>query len=118
MERHMYFDYIYIDDLIQIIDWFLFNEPAFHRYNVCTGQQHDLFELAEMIRNMIDCDIPIILKDGEWKTPYTGDNTRLTTEMGKLSFTPIHKAVEEMILFYQKNGFVDKYSKTCIESRK
>lgn len=105
MDRHMYFDYLYIDDLIKILDWFLTNDPEFHRYNICTGRQYDLYDLARIIRDKIDRDATIALKGEEWKPPYTGDNTRLTEEMGKQSFTPVEKAIEEMIRYYEENGF-------------
>lgn len=106
MQQHMYFDYIYIDDLIKIIDWFLFNESEFHRYNVCTGEQYDLYDLAKIVRGIIDCDTEIMLEREGWKLPYIGDNTRLMNELGGFSFTPIKKSIGEMIQYYRKNGFV------------
>ncbi len=105
MEQHMYFDYIYIVDLIKIVDWFLVSEPEFHRYNVCTGEQHDLYDLAQTIRDIMNSDAEIILKREGWKLPYMGDNARLKKEIGEFSFTPINKSIEELIQYYKKNGF-------------
>ncbi len=105
MDGHMYFDYIYIDNLIKIADWFLENEPMFHRYNVCTGHQYDLYDLAQIIKDEMDCSMAITLNREEWKLPYSGDNSRLIAEMGEQLFTPVEEGIREMIEYYKKNGF-------------
>ena len=107
MDRHMYFDYLYIDDLIRILEWFLIHEPEYRHYNICSGQPVDLYDLALFIREEVNADAEIILSGADWKSPYTGDNSRLRLEMGELlSLTPIRDAIRALIAHYRENGFI------------
>lgn len=105
MNQNMYFDYLYVNDLIPILEWFLSHEPAHHHYNVCSGQRIELLSLARMV--IEETGIPgeiTILQDG-LKTEYTGSNRRLEEELGGLRFTPVRIAVQELIQYYQEHGF-------------
>lgn len=105
MNQNMYFDYLYVNDLIPILEWFLSHEPAHHHYNVCSGQRVELLSLARMV--IEETGIPgeiTILQDG-LKTEYTGSNRRLEEELGGLRFTPVRIAVQELIQYYQEHGF-------------
>ena len=105
MDRNMYFDYLYINDLAKIMEWFLNHAPAHHHYNVCTGQEIDLLSLAHIIREETGSDAEIMLNSMDWKPPYTGSNARLLSEMGEFQFTPIRTAVRELAVWYRENGF-------------
>lgn len=105
MNQNMYFDYLYIDDLIPILEWFLTHEPRHHHYNVCSGQRFELLALARMVRRETEIPAEITIKQDGWKLEYTGNNDRLRTEMGGLSLTPIRTAIQEMIAYYRQEGF-------------
>ncbi len=108
MDRHMYFDYLYTRDLVKIMDWFLAHEPRHHHYNVCSGQENDLFALARIIQEETGTHAEIVLNGPDWKPAYSGSNERLETEMGKMELTPLRAAVREMISWYLENGFTEK----------
>ena len=105
MDRNMYFDYLYVDDLAVILEWFISHEPKYQHYNVCSGQPVTLLSLAEIVKEEMASDARIIKAGEDWKSAYTGDNTRLITEYGELSLTPMREAIREMIAFYRENGF-------------
>lgn len=105
INQNMYFDYLYVNDLIPILEWFLNHEPVHHHYNVCSGQRVELLSLARMV--IEETGIPgeiTILQDG-LKTEYTGSNRRLQEELGRLRFTPVRTAVQELIQYYREYGF-------------
>lgn len=101
LSRNVYFDYLYIDDLCRIMEWFIENEPKHHHYNVCRGEHIDLKTLGEMIRNItkIPCDF-LIAQEG-FKREYSGNNERLLSEIGDFEFTPIEKSIEELYGYYK-----------------
>jgi len=105
MNQNMYFDYLYITDLISILEWFLTHEPARHHYNVCSGQRVELLSLAEMVIEETGMPGEIVILRGGLKPEYTGDNSRLLAEMGKLSLTSMRTAIRELVAYYRENGF-------------
>lgn len=105
MDRPMFFDYLYVNDLARIMDWFFSHEPKHHRYNVCSGAPVELTELARLVKEETGSAAELVINGSERKPPYTGDNSRLRAELGELWLTPMPKAVRDMVAFYQKNGF-------------
>lgn len=94
------FDYLYIDDLCGIIEWFIEHEPKHKHYNVCTGQPVALSDLANRINEVSGLKREIqIAKDG-WQSEYSGDNSRLLSEMGGFSFTNKIESIQEMWNYY------------------
>lgn len=105
MNQNMFFDYLYIDDLISILDWFLTHEPSHHHYNVCSGQRAELLSLARMVIEETGEPGEIAILHEGLKPEYTGDNSRLRAEMGELPLTPMRTAVRELVQHYRVHGF-------------
>lgn len=106
MNQNMYFDYLYIDDLVTVMEWFLTHEPAHHHYNVCTGERVTLLSLAQMVISETGIPAEIETRQAGWKPEYTGDNRRLRKEMGEaFRLTPMSTAIREMVSYYRAHGF-------------
>lgn len=103
IRKDCFFDYLYIDDLISIVKWFLENNPKYHDYNICYGRPYLLSELAAMVKNISKTDQEIVLLNNHMNLDYTGDNTRLCTELNDFSFMPIKKAIEDLLSYYIHN---------------
>ena len=103
IEKNVYFDYLWIEDLCNIMKWFIENEPKHKHYNVCRGQKIDLYSLACMVREILGINCDIIVKEPGWKLEYTGNNQRLLREMGEYKFTSFKDSIRELCVFYQKN---------------
>ena len=97
------FDFLYVEDLPAIVTWFLENTPASHDYNVCHGIPYALTKLAEMVREISGKQLAIHLKSRRRNLDYTGDNSRLRSEMQGLNITPMDKAIEELYRYYQEH---------------
>lgn len=96
INKNVYFDYIYIDDLIKIIDWFILNEPKEKIYNVTTGNKIDLISLATLINETSDEESEIrVLNDG-LNNEYTSSNNRLLSELGEFDFTSHKESIIKM----------------------
>lgn len=101
IQKNVYFDYLWIDDLCRIMEWFLKNEPAYKQYNVCRGSRIDLYYLACMIREILDLDCEIIVREQGWKPEYTGNNKRLLKEIGDFPFTGFQESICRLCEFYK-----------------
>lgn len=103
LHQNVYFDYLWVDDLVDILIWFIENEPRQKRYNVCRGRKIDLYSLAVMVKEILEIDCEIVVDMPGWKPEYTGDNGRLLKEIGGYSFTGFRESVAELCAYYKRN---------------
>lgn len=103
IQKNVYFDYLWIDDLCKIMRWFLEHEPKHQRYHVCRGRKIDLYSLAELVKRTLRSDCRILVKETGWKPEYSGDNQRLLREMGGFSFTGFAESVAQLSDYYQSH---------------
>lgn len=110
LQKHARFDYLWVDDLVQILKWFIENEPKKKRYNVCRGESIDLYSLAEMVKEILGTDNSIVVKERGWKPEYSGDNRRLLMEIGGFCFTGLEEAVNILCEYYKR--IIDEIDET------
>lgn len=103
IQKNVYFDYLWVDDLCNIMEWFIENTPQYKHYNVCTGSGKDLYFLACTVKKVLKKDCNIIIKEKGWKPEYTGNNERLIREVGDFSFEDTEKAILKLYEYYKKN---------------
>jgi GDP-L-fucose synthase len=103
MRQNVFFDYIWVRDLIRMTEWALKTKTGYKHYNACTGQQVDLLTLAHLIKDVTGADVPIMVGKNGLKPEYSGDNTRIMNEMGEFDFTPLPKALEMLCDYYRRN---------------
>lgn len=101
IQKNVYFDYLWIDDLCRILEWFVKKEPDYKQYNVCRGSKIDLYTLACMIREVLNIDCEIIVGEQGWKPEYTGNNNRLLQEIGDFQFTGFKESIYNLGEFYR-----------------
>lgn len=101
LSQNMFFDYIYIDDLVNIMRFFIENKPQHHHYNICRGEHIDLFSLGQIIRDVMKSDCEFQVAKGGYKREYSGDNSRLLKEIGKYQFSPFEKTIEDLADYYK-----------------
>jgi len=100
VRRECYFDFLSIEDLPAIVEWFIEGAPAWHDYNVCMGRPYRLTELAELVRSVSGKDLPIQLLSEERNLDYTADNSRLRGENPALRITPMEEALRGLYAWY------------------
>jgi len=103
VRRDCYFDFLSIEDLPEIVRWFIENTPDHHDYNIAHGRQYKLTELAELVRKVSGKDLPIRLLSDERNVDYSADNSRLLTQIPGLSITPMEEALRDLYAYYERN---------------
>jgi GDP-L-fucose synthase len=100
INRNVNFDYMFIDDVVEITDWFINNNPKEKVFNVCTGVAISLSELAKKILKITGKKLDIIiLKEGMGRE-YSGDNTKLINEIDNFSFKNIDECILDLYNWY------------------
>lgn len=103
IRRNVRFDWLYIDDLMPIIQWFIHNEPKHKDYNLCSGSVHGLLEVAQMILKVEDKNLPIYVCNDEQALEYSGCNHRLLEEIGDLRFISTDEAIHVLYHWYKQS---------------
>lgn len=101
LSQNMYFDYIYIDDLVNIMRYFIENKPIYKHYNVCRGEHIDLASLGRMIRDVMKSDCEFLIAAEGYKKEYSGNNSRLIGELDSYHFKPFEETIEELAEYYR-----------------
>ena len=97
IRQDCYFDYMHVNDVAKVIEYFIYHNPKYHSYNVCSGTRILLSDIANIVRTQMNSKSKILLlKDGLNKE-YTGSNKRLLSEIGKLEFTSIEDGIKLQI---------------------
>jgi len=93
-------DYLYIDDLIIILDKFLNTQVKYKDYNVTPDSSIDLITLAKKINKAAKNKVKIIVNQRGLGNEYTGSNKRLTNEFKDIDFTKIDNAISQLYNWY------------------
>lgn len=109
VKQNRRFDYLWVEDLAPVLDYFLHNVPVHKAYNVTPDASVELLELARLVLREAGKDLPINIAQLGLGTEYSGDNARLRGEIKGLSFTPYDAAIKRLYAWYSANlGAIDK----------
>ena len=100
IKQNVFIDYLYIDDLIRITEWFIENEAEDKIFNVCSGQVYDLLSLAQKILTISGKKLNIKVNQGGLGMEYSGNNSKLLHEMNGYSFRNIDDCIKELYRWY------------------
>jgi len=103
IKRDVYFDYLYVKDLVRIIEWFIENSPKENIYNVCTGNTYSYRSLAKMVIDASSKELQINIHNTDLGREYSGDNSLLMREMKNFAYTPMHESIKELYDWYNTN---------------
>ncbi|EKD58289.1 MAG: NAD-dependent epimerase/dehydratase [uncultured bacterium] len=94
------FDFLYVDDLVRIIQWFLHNEPQRNVLNVCSGSVLDFKTVAEKIIRISGKSLKIEMVGEGFGQEYSGDNSKLLNELKKFEFSDIDESIKSLYQWY------------------
>lgn len=114
INKNVFFDYIYIGDLVKVVTHFLQNDAAHKVYNLTTGRKIDLISLAKLVNETSDFTSEITVIHEGLNNEYTSDNSRLMNEIGGFEFTSHREAIIEMRHYY--TAILDQIDRNKIEA--
>ena len=103
INKNVFFDYIYIGDLLRMIDFFLHNDSKEKIYNATTGAKIDLITLANTINEVSDSRSEIILLNDGLNNEYTSSNEKIMSELQNFEFTPHKVAIAKIREYFKAN---------------
>jgi nucleoside-diphosphate-sugar epimerase len=112
INQNVYFDYLYIDDCVKIIEYFINHNVEHKFYNLVTGKTINLITIANKINEISRKPSKIIVKNPGLNTEYSGDNKQLLEELQEFRFTPFEDTLKELYCWYESH--IDKINKQII----
>ena len=109
INRNVFFDYLYINDFVKILEYFLTHKTRYKSYNIGRGAPIDLVTIANKINKIANRKPSIKIKHRGFANEYTCKNKRLTSEMNSFKFTDFDESLEELYKWYLMR--VDKLRK-------
>lgn len=103
LRQNRKFSYLYVKDLMPIIDFFIENKTKYSSYNICPDVSTTLLDVAKIVKNISGKNVEIICGKSGFGYDYTGDNSRLHSEFQELKFTQLETALEELLRYYEAN---------------
>lgn len=103
INQNRYYDFLYIDDLTRIVEWFLENKPKTKIYNICTGNVVDFKTIAEKIIKISEKRLDIQIEKKGLGQEYSGDNNLLLSDIKAFKFSLFDKSVQTLYEWYDKN---------------
>lgn len=97
------FDYLYIADLMPILEHCMLNHLRYPACNVTPDHSIELRTLAERVLVLSGKDLPICIAHEGLGPEYSGSNLRLRSEIPSVSFTPIETSIAALYQWYNDN---------------
>lgn len=119
IKNNTVFDYMYIDDLVNITKWFIKNSPREKTYNICTGKVFDHLMLAKKILKISGKNLDIIIENDGKGIEYSGNNNKFMNEVNGFDFRDMDEAIKELYDWYLANkDNIDKEKLMMLKTRK
>lgn len=100
LRQNRRFDYLFIDDLMPVLEHFFLHDPSHSSYNITPDTSVELLKLAEIVRDVSGKSIEIKVAQQGMGSEYSGDNSLLRSEIPGLRFTPVEKAIADLYAWY------------------
>jgi nucleoside-diphosphate-sugar epimerase len=101
IRQNVNFSWLYIDDFLKVLDFFLTNNPKYSSYNVTPSSPADLVSIAQLINSLSDFKSDICVENNGLNLEYSGNNARLKEELGDISFSSMKSNIKDLIEYYK-----------------
>ena len=94
------FSYLFIDDLMPVVDWAISGQPVHVAYNVAPDWTDSLHDVGRLVAERSGNRVPIVVAGEGLGREYSADNTRLRREAPDLRFTHTEVAIDRLFSWY------------------
>ena len=101
LRQNRRFSYLYVNDLMPILDFFIENDVKYKTYNITPDEEIELLTAAQMVQKIGRRKNSIAIAKEGYGLNYSGTNARLKAEMISVTFTPFQTAIQELFEYYK-----------------
>lgn len=103
INQNVYFDYIYVNDAIKILEHTVERDMNFRCYNIGRGEKIDLLSLAQIVLRVMQKDLPIHIVNDGFGNEYSCNVSRLKEEIPDVVLTNFDESIGQMVDYYKSN---------------
>lgn len=103
LRQNRIFSYIYIEDLIPILEYIIENKMNYKSYNIVPDEKTSLLDIAKTVKKVLGRDIEIKVAKAGFGLEYTGSNSLLKKEIKGLKFNKIEDSIKKLYNKYIEN---------------
>lgn len=104
INQNVCFDYLDVVDFYKVVKFFCHNRLIHHSYNVTPVKSIDLITIAKIINELSEYTSEIIVLNEGLGVNYSGDNSRLLSQMVDFEFLDYKKSIGELFRYYSENS--------------
>lgn len=101
ISQNVIYDYIYINDFFKIVEYFVNNKAKNKIFNVTPTESIDLLAIANLINKVSENESEIRVLNEGIGVEYSGNNSKLLSEMGDFSFISPEAAIADLFKYYR-----------------
>ncbi|MDO8584863.1 MAG: NAD(P)-dependent oxidoreductase [bacterium] len=101
IRQNVVFDYIFVDDLVRILDAFVRRKPKEIFFNTGRGEGVDLRTIAKKVIHEVGTKVPVLVQTPGRAKEYTCSTARLKKTLTHFSYTPLDIAIAKLVAYYQ-----------------
>ncbi|MFA6081574.1 MAG: NAD-dependent epimerase/dehydratase family protein [Patescibacteria group bacterium] len=103
IKQDVIFDYLYVNDLIPIIKFFLKNQEIFGDFNISTTKSINLSQIVSQINKISKKPSKVQVINKNLNFQYTGNNKKLLKTIPYLKITSYEDSIKDFYNFYKQN---------------
>lgn len=100
LRQNRRFSYLYVDDLMPILEYFIENNAKYNSYNIVPNEPVELVQIAELVKKISGNNISIKVSNDGYGLDYYGNNSRLIGEF-EFKFTNIEDSIKKLFKYYE-----------------
>lgn len=106
INTNVYFDYIYIKDLVKILEKLINHKPKEVFYNIGSGKLIDLVSLANIVNSLDGTKTDIVVANEGLNREYSCNVDKMKELIGDYDFISFENAIKEMFEYYKENKLI------------
>ena len=103
LRQNRKFDYLFIDDLTPILEYFIEHDPTDKAFNITPDSAVGLLDIAHTVQNIDGNKVQVKVAQEGTGIEYSGDNGLLSSTMKTVNFTPIEAGIKKLYDWYAAN---------------
>lgn len=102
IKQDVVFDYLYVTDLIPVVEYFLTHESKYRDYNVSSTESIKLSGIVNIVNEVAERKSSVEVANSNLNYEYTSDNTRLRQEIPNWQVTDYMTGIQKLFDYYRK----------------
>ena len=101
MRQNVMFDYLFVDDLVRILEKCILEQPKEIFINIGRGEAVDLKTIADKVLRAIGYKVPALIYSKGYGKEYSCDTSRLNQLFPDIVYTPVDDAIAQLVAYYK-----------------